>query len=200
MNNTLKSILMVAGFAAVTISAQAGAVGFYDDSFDLKLGSSALTSLYESKFGTWNAGTSTFTPLLGNAAISANAGYADATPGALEWAITLSQNNNNNITAGVQLAVVIFNAADDTSYASANHAQEAVLTDPSWLAPTFTPGTPSSLTYGFTASTTAVRGQFTYSAAGKDVVNLSSVPEPSTYAALAGVAVLGLAALRRRRA
>jgi len=94
MNNTLKSILMVAGFAAVTISAQAGSVGFFDDSFDLKLGSSALTSLYESKFGTWNAGTSTFTPLLGNAAIGANAGYADATPGALEWAITVSQNNN----------------------------------------------------------------------------------------------------------
>jgi hypothetical protein len=198
MKNILKSVLVVSALAAIAATSKAGSVGFYDDTFTVKLNSTTLTGVYESKFGTWNSGTQTFTPLLGDAAISANAGYADVdTP---EWAITLSQNNNNNITAGVALAIVVFNAADDASYATANHSQEAVLIDPTWVAPTFTPATPSSLTYVFSASTTAVRGQFTYSAAGKDVVNLSSVPEPSTYAALAGVAVLGLAALRRRRA
>jgi len=35
---------------------------------------------------------------------------------------------------------------------------------------------------------------------GNEIINIAAVPEPSTYAALAGVAVLGLAALRRRRA
>lgn len=201
MKTSLNSILAAFVSFAGAVSIQAGSVNFYDETFSLFNGSTEVTSgVYETKFGTWNAGTETFTPLLGNAAIAANAGYADVeTP---EWAITLSQNNNNNINPGDQLAIVVFFLDDDSSYASADHNFEAVLIDPLWVAPTFTPGSPSGLTYVFSADTTAVRGQFAFSGSGS-VVNLaeasSVIPEPSAFAAIAGLGILGFAATRRRR-
>jgi hypothetical protein len=57
------------------------------------------------------------------------------------------------------------------------------------------------LTYYFSASTTAVKGSFTFAsgAEGAGIDTISFVPEPSTYAAIGGMAVLGVALLRRRK-
>jgi|GEM_PF-1059539 len=99
----------------------------------------------------------------------------------------------NGVDTGDKFAIIVFETSTSTANAGDTYriytdASWTVRADPSTTSFSATPGADTFLQLGATATPA-----FT-----KTVV--SAVPEPSTYAALAGVAVLGLAALRRRRA
>jgi hypothetical protein len=96
------------------------------------------------------------------------------------------------VDAGDKFAIIVFENSTTSAVASDTYR---IFTDPTWVVPS------DGFTITFsntTAGSFAQLGTTATPAFTKTVV--SAVPEPSTYAALAGVAVLGLAALRRRRA
>lgn len=200
MNTNTKLIGIALMSIALSSASKAGSVGFYDSAFVMKDGATTITSTspIDALFGTYSG--SVFTPYITSVgAGNPNSGYVDTTPAAVEFAVNLSQNNNTLVTAGTQMYICISDRAGGSNYVSAT--KEVVLTDPSWLVPSFTVGTPSGLTYYFSASTTAVKGSFTFAsgAEGAGIDTISFVPEPSTYAAIGGMAVLGVALLRRRK-
>jgi hypothetical protein len=156
----------------------------------------AYTEQLSALFGTYSGGV--FTPLIVTSpTIGVNSGYlinADE-----EFQLNLTQGNNNNVVAGTALFASIYQG---TTYSPS--AAQIVLTDPSWIAPTFTITTPE-LAWELSASTAAVSvlgqtGTFNYNAGSPEVT--LAVPEPSTYAlfSLAGLALGGYAVRRRRRA
>jgi hypothetical protein len=184
--------------------ALAGSVTLEDFDFSLAGPSgSPITSTVSAMWGTFSSGV--FTPLLGNTQQNNNTGYVDGS--APELAVVFTQPNNNNIIAGANLFVSIFDVpgGEGTSTWTSTTPQ-IVLGDPSWTAPTFQLTTPN-LTFELTANTTAQplaafggsTGTYSYNG-GTEQMQL--VPEPSTYAllSLAGLALGGYAARRRRRA
>ena len=188
----LKKILLSASVLLAACSVKANSVSIYDDSFSLFNGATQITTgTYNVLWGTFTGGA--FTPLLGVAPSDDNSAYIDvASP---ELSATFTQTNNSNITAGSQFALAITLLADNTDYVSS--LNEVILTDTSWTAPTFVFLADPIISFELTNSTTALKGSYSFNG-GNQVLTI--IPEPSTYAALAGVAVLGLAALRRRRA
>jgi hypothetical protein len=200
-----KLVSVIVALTAISSSIAQVHTGIHliDTSFNLSDGSTAITTstpLLEVRWGTY-AG-SVFTPVGGVSAITENAGFLGDPfgDGFLTVEATLAYANNTVIAAGTPLALAITSIADDGNYSSS--ASQVILTDSSWVVPTFDAFAATALEAVFSASTVAVRGQYVFSAVGNDTLNFQStvIPEPSTYAALAGVAVLGLAALRRRRA
>ena len=190
----LKHILLGASILAAVSTVNANSVSLYDDSFSFFNGNTEITSgTYNVLWGTYSSGS--FTPLLGVAPSDDNSGYMDISGINQELTATLAQSNNNNIAAGAQLALAITLQADNTNYDPL--PLKVVLTDPTWVAPTFVFLSDPIISVELTNSTTALSGVYSYNG-GNEI--LSTVPEPSTFAALAGVSVLGLAALRRRRA
>lgn len=205
MKNILRN-LTVSAIAALSLptAAFAGSVTLEDFDFSLSGPSgSPITSTVSAMWGTFSSGV--FTPLLGNTQQNNNTGYADGS--APELSVVFTQPNNNNITAGANLFVSIFNVPGGagTSTWSASTPQ-IVLGDPTWTAPTFQLTTPN-LTFEFTANTTAQplaafggsTGTYNYNGG---IEQIQMVPEPSTYAllGLAGIALGGYAVRRRRRA
>jgi hypothetical protein len=74
----------------------------------------------------------------------------------------------------------------------------AVLTDTSWVAPSFAVNG-NAVDFTFTANTQAVIGSFSGGAAGGvGIQTITMVPEPSS-ASLLAIGVAGLVALRARR-
>ena len=199
MNNMIKFVAIA--LAPVAAFAQNfNGVSLLDSTFSLLNGATAITSgTTDARWGTWNAGTSTFTPFYGVAYSASNDGYAGDPFGSFEISLTLGAGDNTTIASGSALAVSISLREYQSDYSAT--ATEVILTDSAWTAPLFSLAAENSKELFFSADTTAVKGSFTFNG-GNEVINLSSsvIPEPSTYAALAGVAVLGLAALRRRRA
>jgi len=100
-------------------------------------------------------------------------------------------------TSGKQLAIWIY----DTKTPSAT-TDWIIVTNPSWIATAQVFGSSvAAADYNVSdAGTVLLYGSSLDLTKGVTALAPSAVPEPSTYAALAGVAVLGLAALRRRRA
>ena len=199
----LASILVALAAISSAMAQVRTGIHIIDTSFSLSDGSTAITTstpLLEVRWGTFSGGV--FAPVGGNTAISENAGYLGDSfgDGFLTVEATLAYATNNVIAAGTPLALAITSIADDGVYSSS--APQVILTDSSWVVPTFDAFAPLALEAIFSSSTTAVRGQYVFSSTGNDTLNFqsSAIPEPSTFAALAGVAVLGLAALRRRRA
>jgi hypothetical protein len=101
----------------------------------------------------------------------------------------------NGVDSGDKFAIIVFETSTSTAigldtYRIYTDASWTVRADPSTTSFSATPSTDTFLQLGTTATPA-----FT-----KSVASTTVIPEPSTYAALAGVAVLGLAALRRRRA
>jgi hypothetical protein len=185
----------------------AGSVALNDADFTFQLDGATLPGgLYEVRWGSFASGV--FSPFYGNLDTINNGAYIDTgfVPGTVELIAALTAGDNS-VTgpANTQLYLSFSTLSDDSDYAGATNLNSIVLTDPTWVAGTFTLLGPD-LQYSFSSSTTVslLAGQnpatsFSFNG-GNEVINIVSVPEPSTYAALAGVAVLGLAALRRRRA
>jgi hypothetical protein len=205
MKNKLRT-LTISALAVFSLPAGglAGSVTLEDFDFGLASPSGApITSTISAMWGTYSAGV--FTPLLSNTQQNNNTGYADGS--APELSVVFTQPNNNNITAGASLFVSIFNVpggAGDSTWSSTT--PQIVLGDPTWTAPTFQLTTPN-LTFELTANTQAQAlaafggSTGTYNFNGGDQ-QIQLVPEPSTYAllSLAGLALGGYAARRRRRA
>jgi hypothetical protein len=197
MKNIIK--FAVIAFAPIAAFAQNfNGVTVVDSTFSLLNGATAVTTgTTDARFGIWNSGTSTFTPFYGTVYSASNDGYAGDPFGSFEIFLTLGAGDNTTIASGSALAVSISLRPYQSNYEAT--ATEAILIDSGWTAPLFSLSAENSKEYFFTANTTAVKGQYSFNG-GNEIINLTAVPEPSTYAALAGVAVLGLAALRRRRA
>jgi len=196
--NNMKKHLLILCVAIASSRVFGGSVTLED--FDITAfdpAGVAYTEQLSALWGTYSAGV--FTPLITSTPTpGVNIGYllnADN-----EFVVNLTQGNNNNIAAGAPLFAAIFRGP---SYDILS--EQIVLSDPSWIAPTFTITTPE-LTWSLGASTVAMPlAQFggetgTYSF--NSPVQVTLVPEPSTYAllSLAGLALGGYAVRRRRRA
>jgi hypothetical protein len=188
----IKNKLVATAIALASVaSSYASDFSIYDGDYSFFDGATQITAgAYEVRWGTYVSGV--FTPIAGVSSSDASKGYND--PSSPEISALLSLGNNAAVAAGTQLALNLTLLADDSDYVSA--VKEVILTDATWVAPTFVLVAPETAVT-FTSSTTALKGSYSFNA-GNEIFTI--VPEPSTYAALAGVAVLGLAALRRRRA
>ncbi len=201
-----KLLLLAISLSAVA-GINAGSVALNDDSFTFQLnGSTVANGLYEVRWGSFSSGV--FSAFYGNDDTVNNGAYIDtgSTPGTVELIAALTAGDNS-VTgpANTRLYLSLTTLADDTNFSAATNQNSIVLSDPSWVAGTFTLLGPD-LQYNFTANTSVslLTGQnpatsFAFNG-GNEIINIVAVPEPSTFAALAGVSVLGLAALRRRRA
>lgn len=189
---------ILAGLLALTaISAsQAGTFSIYSDTLNISGISTNISALW----GSYSSGV--FTPLLTSTPTpSQNVGYygGSATPPELD--VTLSQNNNNTIAVGTSLYLSIYNSPEGSAYSAT--ANQIVLSDPTWIAPTFGPS--SSNSTELTANTVVnnlsgfTGGSYSYNA-GNPSISLSAVPEPSSYALLAIGAVGLFFSFRRRKA
>lgn len=180
------------GLKASTISLQ-------DFDFNILISGTSFNAALSGVWGTWNNGTSTFTPV--RSTWGQGYGYVATDP---EILITLNQTDQSTgyqIPNGSPLALGIYNFPDQSTtgangwgYAVSNGLARAVLTDVSWTAPTWTP-TGNDKTVFFTANTTAMLGSFSYNG-GNEVITL--IPEP-TSASLLSLGFVTLYALRKRR-
>lgn len=188
-------LLVTAFFASVSaLAAQpfSGATIFDDRVSLINISGNLVSSgASEVRWGTFTSGV--FSPYFGAAAVDANDGYIGNLFGAFELTATLSAVDNTVVPQGSQLFLSVTFLADNSTYRVTS--DEIVLTDPSWLVPSLVlVGDP--IAFSFTPSTSAVKGVFSFSPAGSTI---SAIPEPSSFAAIAGLSVLGLVAARRRR-
>lgn len=104
----------------------------------------------------------------------------------------LNLADNSVMTPGSQLSLWVFDTKSPGG-------EWALYTDPSWITIS---NTDSGLggSFDFTAQTVAVFGSFDLGAHVAATSVASAIPEPSTWACFAGVAALGFAAYRKRRA
>jgi hypothetical protein len=191
-----KSIL--AGLLALTaISAsQAGTFAIFDDTLTISGISSKISGLW----GSYSSGV--FTPLLTSTpTVGLNTGFYDGTSTPKELDVTLSQNNNNTIAVGASLFLSIYNSPEGSAYSAT--VNQIVLSDPTWIAPTFSISSVGSPV--FTANTVVnnlsgfTGGSYSYNAGTPSLALASAVPEPSTYALLAVGAVGLFLSFRRRK-
>jgi hypothetical protein len=172
---------------------RAETLSLYDDTFTMvSVPGSVGSGILSGRWGTWDAGTSTFTQLVTN---TLNAGYVDLS--GPEMSITLNQTSNSVYASNTLLAFAIFtdgSADSQTLSYSPSYNYKAVLIDPLWKAVTFA-NNANFVNYVFSSNTSAVIGSYSYNG-GNEVIAL--VPEPST-GALMMIGAAGLVALRRLR-
>ena len=191
----MKKTILAGLLALAAISAsQAGTFSIYSSNLTI----SGINSPIAALWGSYSSGV--FTPLLTSTPTSGlNTGYYDNS--GPETAVDLSQNNNNTIAATTTLYLSIYNRAAGLAYSST--VNQIVLSDPTWLAPTF--GVTSSNSVNFTTNTVVnnlsgfTGGSYSYNAGTPSVALASAVPEPSTYALLAVGAVGLFLSFRRRK-
>jgi hypothetical protein len=202
MKKTIALTLLAASLA-VSQSARAGSVTVTD--FDITASyadSSPVTSTISAIWGSYSAGV--FTPFFSATQSAINLGYLDGAGNELLAAVT--QSDNNQLAAGTPMFLSIFNVSGGTGDATwLSSSEQIVLSDPAWIAPTFTLTTPT-LDWTLGVSTVAMplaqfggdTGTYNYNGGSPQV---TLVPEPSTYAllSLAGMALGGYAIRRRRR-
>jgi len=212
MKNTkyFKKTLLSGVFAVIATcpSLKAETLSIYDDTFIVNgLPPLAVGGILSGRWGQWNAVTSTFTQaIIDN---TAAAGYVDQRGTTKELEITLNQTSNSTYVSGSLLALAIFSSNSANSQAlswsltpggarQAAITAWAVLTDASWVAPSFSLVGPQ-VDFTFTANTQAVQGSFSGGAAGGvGIQTITMIPEPSSVSLLA-IGVAGLVALRARR-
>ena len=190
----MKKTILAGLFALTAISAsQAGTFSIYSDSLTISGISSPIAAIW----GSYSSGV--FTPLLTSTPTEGlNTGYYDNS--GPETAVDLSQNNNNTIAESTNLYLSIYNRAAGSAYSAT--VNQIVLSDPTWIAPTF--GLTSATSVNFTANTVAYNlsgfagASYNYNG-GSPLVSLAAVPEPSTYALLAIGAVGLFLSFRRRK-
>jgi len=156
---TLASLALIASVHC----GKAETLSLYDDMFTISgLPTAFNSSILSSRWGVWNAGTSTFTQAVTS---SVAAGYVDiATP---EINVTLSQINNNIYASGTQMALAIFaNSAGDSqalNWGASIPAYRGIFTDSTWVAPSFS-NSPAFVNFTLTANTTALVGGYAFNA------------------------------------
>jgi len=194
----IKSSFLILMLAAFGQSTKASTISLQDFNFNIIISGTSFNAGLSGVWGTWNSGTSTFTPV--QSTWGQGYGYVATDP---ELLITLNQTDQATgyqIANGSPLALGIYNFPDQSTAgapgwgnAVSSGLARAVLTDVSWTAPTWTP-TGNDKVVSFTANTVAQLGSFSYNS-GNEIITL--IPEPST----ASLAVLGfgtLLAYRRR--
>lgn len=188
----MKILKAVISFIASCASLSAGSLTLSNFNISAFIGATEITGATSIavRYGTYSS--STFTPLFGNTYNSGNSGYFNGAD--KELILTLNQSDNTLFTAGNQLYISVLNLSELSNYSSSS--AQVILTDTSWLVPTFS--LVSSNSINFTTNTSAVQGTYQYNA-GSPVLGLTAVPEPATYAALFGVASLGVCVWRKRR-
>ena len=194
----MKKTILAGLLALAAISAsQAGTFSIYSDTLNISGISTNISALW----GSYSSGV--FTPLLTSTpTVGLNTGFYDGTATTKELDVTLSQNNNNTILAGASLYLSIYNLPEGSTYSAT--ANQIVLSDPTWIAPTF--GISSSSSPELTANTVVnnlsgfTGGSYSYNAGNPSLALASAVPEPSTYALLAVGAVGLFLSFRRRKA
>ena len=206
--NKIKNTVLRLGIVAIVVatsSLKAETISIYDDSFVVS-GVPALAAggILSGRWGQWNVGTATFNQAIVS---SLNAGYVDL--GSPELSITLNQTTPTTYAAGTSMALAIFasNSADSQALSwslttggakQASVVAWAVLTDSSWVAPSFA-NNALDVPFTFTANTQAVVGSFSGGATGgAGIQTITIIPEPSS-ASLLALGVAGLVALRARR-
>jgi len=201
----LKQLTMLTVLTTLSVvNLRAETVSIYDDSFTVNLPSGIGTGgILSGRWGTWNAGTGTFTQQITS---SAAGGYVDLSVTPRELSIILNQTLNFGQTSGAVsgvytpgtlLALAIFTDDASADRQASNYVStwaRAILTDEAWVTPTFA-NNANSVDYVFSANTVAQVGSFSYNG-GNEVITL--VPEPST-GALMMIGAAGLVALRRLR-
>ncbi|MEI6492742.1 MAG: PEP-CTERM sorting domain-containing protein [Verrucomicrobiota bacterium] len=193
--NSLKLLVLLALVSlGVSNVLQAETLSIFDDSFIVS-NYPVTSNILSGRWGTWDSLNSVFTQAVTS---SLNAGYVDlSTP---ELSITLNQLNNTVYTAGTPLALAIFtdgSADAQTLNWGGTVTRAAVLTDSSWVAPTFG-NNANPVDWVFTINTAAVKGTFSYNA-GNQLIGLATVPEPTTWALLAGSLTMVMVFRRRSR-
>lgn len=192
----LTASLALIGATVLPCAAQSTGFNLFDDSFTFFNGAQQVnTGLYEVRWGTYSG--EVFTPFFGTAATISNDGYLGDPFGAFEIYASITTADNTVIPLNTSIYLAITLLPNDANYTSGS--LEVILTDPSWKAPTFVlAGDP--LDVSFTASTTAVKGNFSFNA-GNEIITIATaaIPEPSSFAALTGIGIMGFIATRRRR-
>lgn len=190
-SNLLNKFIVVlsAGFFFLSSPCRAETVSIYDDSFTISnVPVGAVGGILSGRWGTWDSVTSRF---IQNVTTSLNAGYVDLSATPKELSITLNQTLNLGQTSGAtsgvyapgtSLALAVFTNgtadAQATNWSSATHG--VVLTDASWITPTFA-NNANMVDYAFTANTIARLGTFNFNS-GTEQLGLVLIPEPSTLA------------------
>ena len=192
MKKIIASIALICGCST---SHAINSIAFQDFNYQI-LGNSTITGdAYVSAFlGTYSGGV--FTPLSGSTGAFGLSGNS-----ANDAFVNYDAINNDVLPVSTSVAIGIFDIADGALFSVVNAStKRAILTDTTWLAPTFDTAV-APFFISFTNSTTALVGTYSRSGVVETItLGTSVIPEPSTYAGLAGLAILGFAAMRRRRA
>ena len=204
--NLTKKILLsgLVAVVATTSSLKAETISIDDAAFVVSgVPTLAVGGILSGRWGQWDSATSQFI----QAVQTGNAGYVDL--GAPELSITLNQTTPAVYASGSLMAIAIFasNSTDSQTLnwsLTAGGAKQAsvvawaVLTDSSWIAPSFA-NNANDVPFTFTANTQAVIGSFSGgAAAGAGIQTITMIPEPSS-ASLLALGMAGLVALRVRR-
>lgn len=199
----MKSSILAIGLLGTASTLFGGSVTLSDVNFSFTLNGEAVAAgLYEVRWGTYSSGV--FTPFFGDADFTSNGAYMDT--GTPELLATFSASNNTVVIEESFLALSLSLLPDDSNYSLATSLNSVVVVDPVWIAPTFTLLGPDQ-TFNFSSNTSValLNGQnpatsFSFNG-GNEVINLvtSAIPEPSSFAAFAGLGMLGFAAMRKRR-
>jgi hypothetical protein len=195
MKTTLKYLLIS---ACLFQASKAETISMFQDTFSIV--NTQTSSLLSARWGTWD-GTQFTQSILSDI----NSGYAD--PSAPELQVSLNQTDNSNFTAGNKFALAIFtdgNTGDRSTLNWSSAKFGTVLIDTNWTIPSFSNNT-NAISFILNDSTSAVIGSFVNNGGvqiiGMDAISVttgSNIPEPSSYAAIFGLSVLGMAHFRRR--
>lgn len=195
MNLRLKpasGLLALAVAATATTKVNAEIISIFDSNFSF-LSVPINSEFLSARWGIWDG--SQFIQITTN---SSNTGYVEfESP---EIFVGLTQVDNTIYTAGNQLALAFYTDGSPDAQTlnwSPTSGFGAVLTDTSWIVPTFA-NNANIISYNLSANTIALVGAYSFNG-GNEVITLAPIPEPATFAAFAGMAMLGLAVVRRRK-
>lgn len=169
-------------------------LSIYDSDFSVSNVPSGAIIL-SGRWGLWDSLNSAF---IQDVTSSLNSGYVDLS--GPELSITLNQLNNSIYTTGTPLALAIFSDGSPDSQSlnwGGSVTNGAILTDPTWLVPIFG-NNATPIDWSFHSNTVAVLGTFSFNGGSEQIGLVGTVPEPETWALLAG-SLAPLLILRRHR-
>ena len=193
---------IVCSIALLLVASSLSATEYVFQNFDIflrdRLGITWATQL-DVSLGVFEAG---FTPTLENYSTWNTKFTTDSSPGYYvgpadggpEYSAALRLSDNLTIPVGSQLRLWI-----RTPAGFGGAAQTALFTDSSWLTVSNSPTDVVTRYFDFTNVTTAVFGTFDFNNNQANTVEVTAVPEPSSYALGVALPALALAAFARRR-